>query len=295
MPAGLVLNTNTGAITGTPIGYNSLTNYTLTATNNLGSSSVQISIAVLPIVAPITGSNFICGTATTQLNNSTANGVWTSNNNSIATVNSNGVVMGVGKNDASVIISYTVTIAGVSNTANFTLNYYANPQLPVRLATVNALQNEFVQLQARPNATAYDWSPAMWLNNSHIANPSAFMNKEIEFLITMTASTGCKTTDTLLVRVFEKNEILIPNVFSPNGDGVNDVLKLNGIGIRELKYFKVFNQWGKLLYETNKLDDAWDGTYGGELQPLASYTWMIDAFDYQGIKIQKAGTVTLLR
>jgi gliding motility-associated-like protein len=213
----------------------------------------------------------------------------------IATVSNSGLVSGIGPVDAPVIIAYTITVQGVSNTAYDTLDYVAAPALPIRLPTVDLIKSEPTVLQARPIAVQYNWTPSIWLSNASIVNPTVIANQEVEFNIEMIATNGCKTIDTLTARMFDRADVFLPNMFTPNGDGINDLFKINPVGIQTLNYFRVFNQWGKMIFQTNRLAEGWDGYYDNQLQPLASYNWLLEAIDTKGKLIQKAGTVTLIR
>ncbi len=296
LPAGLVLNSSTGAITGTPTNYSTAITYSIRATNSIGTTTIPVVLAILPPVAAInSASNKLCGKTPLQLSNATSNGVWSSLQPLIATVSNSGLVSGIGPVDAPVIIAYTITVQGVSNTAYDTLDYVAAPALPIRLPTVDLIKSEPTVLQARPIAVQYNWTPSIWLSNASIANPTVIANQEVEFKIEMIATNGCKTIDTLTARMFDRADVFLPNMFTPNGDGINDLFKINPVGIQTLNYFRVFNQWGKMIFQTNRLAEGWDGYYDNQLQPLASYNWLLEAIDTKGKLIQKAGTVTLIR
>lgn len=105
---------------------------------------------------------------------------------------------------------------------------------------------------------------------------------------------GC--TDTAIKTLDLKVYLLIPNAFSPNGDGNNDGLYLFYKGIEELLEFRVYNRWGELVFDGgNDLDAIWDGTYKGEEQPLGSYVYYIKAKDYHQEVITHSGKVALIR
>jgi gliding motility-associated-like protein len=89
----------------------------------------------------------------------------------------------------------------------------------------------------------------------------------------------------------------IPNAFTPNGDGLNDKFKIIGIpdeNITEYN-FRIFNRWGQIVFETNDIDDAWDGTSKGEMCPAGVYVWEIFYKDSKKTKVTNKGTVMLLR
>jgi gliding motility-associated-like protein len=97
------------------------------------------------------------------------------------------------------------------------------------------------------------------------------------------------------VRVFDRPEVYVPNAFTPNSDGKNDVLRPTAVQVVEITYFRVFNRWGELIYQTNSFDGGWDGTYKGQLQPCDTYVWIFEGKDTNGKVISAKGTTTLFR
>lgn len=90
-------------------------------------------------------------------------------------------------------------------------------------------------------------------------------------------------------------DILLPNVFSPNGDGINDVIKPILLGIEELICFKIYNRWGNLVFETKNRDFGWDGAFRASNQETETYMWLVEAYDRDGIIIKRTGMLTLLK
>lgn len=107
---------------------------------------------------------------------------------------------------------------------------------------------------------------------------------------------GCSTSDS--IEVFKDCYIDIPNVFTPNGDGMNDYFlprQLLSEGIVGFKML-VFNRWGQLVFETEKLDGrGWDGQFNGTPQPTGVYVYLIDVFLKSGMREHYEGNVTLMR
>ncbi|RFM29087.1 MBG domain-containing protein [Deminuibacter soli] len=166
----------------------------------------------------------------------------------------------------------------------------------IRLNTVYAASDAVVVLKARNISSAsYTWMPATGLSAATVVNPTANLQHDQTYKIDMTFPSGCTTTDTLLVSVFTTNNILVPTVFSPNGDGQNDILYANLRGIQQFHYFRVFNRWGKLVFETSSSGKGWDGNFNGQLQPLGTYVWTAEGVDTKGVVIRTQGSVTLLR
>jgi gliding motility-associated-like protein len=86
----------------------------------------------------------------------------------------------------------------------------------------------------------------------------------------------------------------VPNAFSPNGDGINDVVKLEGKGIVKL-VFRIYNRWGEKVFETTDQTIGWDGVYKGVLQEMEVYTYAAEATMINGKTIPLKGNITLLR
>ncbi|WPU93816.1 gliding motility-associated C-terminal domain-containing protein [Mucilaginibacter sabulilitoris] len=90
------------------------------------------------------------------------------------------------------------------------------------------------------------------------------------------------------------NGLFIPNVFTPNGDGNNDLLQVYGNTIKSLT-LSIYDQWGELQYQTTNKASGWDGTYKGTKQPVGVYVYYVEATMNDGQVVKKKGTVTLLR
>ena len=103
-------------------------------------------------------------------------------------------------------------------------------------------------------------------------------------------NTGSASALTLLPDV----GIFVPNTFTPNGDGKNDVFKAYGNYLQKLN-MKVFNQWGEKVYETSDVTGGWDGTYKGSQAPVGVYVYVVSATMPDGRTISKKGTVNLIR
>lgn len=146
----------------------------------------------------------------------------------------------------------------------------------------------------------YLWSPSSGLNNSGIKNPVAFFNSAIgnngiTYRVTARTAAGCTATDDITVKVFVQADMYVPNAFTPNGDGLNDVLRPALAGIRELKYFRVFNRYGEMVFATTKPGEGWNGMFKGEKQNAGGFTWMAEAIDFKGNSIHKNGVALLIR
>ena len=155
--------------------------------------------------------------------------------------------------------------------------------------------NQPLQLNAT-GGQFYLWNPSTGLNNNAIANPVAILNDNMQYVLTVSTTGGCFATDTISVIVYKVPAgLYIPNAFTPNGDGLNDVFKPIALGIKQINYFKIFNRWGQLIFSTTQQNYGWDGTFKGHPQDAAVYVWIIEGVDYQDKKITQKGAVTLVR
>ncbi|MEO5781628.1 MAG: T9SS type B sorting domain-containing protein [Ginsengibacter sp.] len=141
----------------------------------------------------------------------------------------------------------------------------------------------------------YVWSPAHILDNPFSPNPFALLQTDTRFYLTVRDSLGCIGTSSVFIKLYKGPAFYIPNAFTPNGDGLNDVFRAIAPGIRQTIYFRIYDRWGKLMFDTQNITKGWDGKYGGTLQPTAVYVWIIKGVDINGKTIELKGTVTLIR
>lgn len=184
--------------------------------------------------------------------------------------------------------SFTETITAVI--------YIDSARVPVRYPTVKAVAGKAFPLTARSLGALYHWLPATGLNNTSVQSPMATLNSDIEYTVTITNSASCTTTDTVAVKLVFDGNIFVGNGFTPNGDGVNDRCYPILSGVRSLVYFKIYNRWGNLVFQTNDASpqNGWDGKYNGRLQPVGTYIWISEAVDGNGNIIKRNGNVLLI-
>ena len=141
----------------------------------------------------------------------------------------------------------------------------------------------------------YLWSPANVLNNPTLQNPTAILQNDVLFNVVVKDALGCIGTSSVLVKVYKGITYYVPNAFTPNGDGINDTFKAIAPGIKQTNYFRIYNRWGKLVFQSNNNNSGWDGKYLGVPQPNAVYVWEIKGTDVAGKIIELKGIVTLIR
>jgi gliding motility-associated-like protein len=184
-------------------------------------------------------------------------------------------------------------IAGCRDTATVHLTVYSQVIADAG-PDDNAAINEPYQLNGSGGVT-YLWSPANVLNNPTLQSPTAILNNDTRFYLTVKDANGCVDTDSVLIRVFNGATFTIPNAFTPDGDGLNDVFRPTYLGIKRLEYFRVYNRYGHIMFETNDIGRGWDGRYKGRMQNIDSYVYIVKGIDKYGNEKILKGNVILLK
>jgi gliding motility-associated-like protein len=140
----------------------------------------------------------------------------------------------------------------------------------------------------------YSWSPELFLNNSNIANPIATIQSNTTFVLTITNDFGCIDKDTVNVKAVDRSQIYLPTAFTPNGDRLNDKIKPICVGIIRFDYFRIFNRYGVLIFETNKIGEGWDGYYKGKRQSSGNYISTVKVKDVFGKEYIKTSNLLLI-
>jgi gliding motility-associated-like protein len=110
-------------------------------------------------------------------------------------------------------------------------------------------------------------------------------------------ATGCASviSNTITTEVGCKDVITFPDIFSPNGDGINDTVKPSIPGIKKFRCYKVYNRWGNLVFETTDSSKGWDGKFRYADQPAETYIWLVEGVDTAGKEVKRTGMFTLIR
>jgi gliding motility-associated-like protein len=192
-----------------------------------------------------------------------------------------------------------------TNSGNFTVYY--------------AIQNEFcadttsiqIQVKAKPDASFYFEDSIVCLGNTPVVihcknnggllkgmflNDGNFIPQKIgDYTITYELKNDfCIDSTSQTIHVIDGSDLQIPNVFSPNEDGKNDVFKVLGVSNEKFQ-LSIFNRWGQLLFESNNPLVAWDGKYNAESVPEGVYFYLIQAQDECHQPYNLRGTVQVLR
>ena len=169
------------------------------------------------------------------------------------------------------------------------------PRQGIRYPVQYAVIDMPITLQARQFGSSVLWSPGVHLNSTTNYNPVFSGALEQLYTIQISTNTGCLTVDTQVVKTVKAADIIVPSAFTPNNDGLNDLLRPTLMGMKELRFFRIYNRWGQLLFEMKTEIAGWDGMYRGKQQPTQVVVWMAEGLGVDGRVHQKKGTAALVR
>jgi gliding motility-associated-like protein len=161
------------------------------------------------------------------------------------------------------------------------------------------LPGENVQLSATFDPDwSYTWSPADGLDASNVFDPVASPAQTTRYWLTVTDRNGCTTTVSSLIVILNSPcidpYIFVPSAFSPNGDQLNDELRVEGNVIDEF-YLVIYNRWGEEVFRSQDQQQGWDGTYKGKALPADVYAYYLEVRCWDGALFQDKGNITLVR
>ena len=186
---------------------------------------------------------------------------------------------------------------------SITQNILVNPLPTVTLPGIITVQGgASVSIPATytSNVNNWLWSPAKGLSCTDCPTPDVVPKLNITYQVLFTDTNGCSNTGSLQIVVLCKNaNLFIPNTFSPNGDGSNDIFYPRGIGLDRVKLLRIFNRWGEIVFEkinfpVNDLSSGWDGTYKGKKPQAGVYIYQAEVFCENGEIIKLNGNIALI-
>ncbi|MBC7875222.1 MAG: gliding motility-associated C-terminal domain-containing protein, partial [Ferruginibacter sp.] len=186
--------------------------------------------------------------------------------------------------------SYTYNSPGTFNVSLYTFNSfgcrsttYSAPVTIHPYPVVNAGPDRLVleggQIVLQPvvtgNSLSYAWTPALYFaGSSTIANPTVLGVNDITYTLTVTGIGGCAASDQVFIKVLKGPEI--PNIFSPNGDGIHDTWVILYLDTYPGSTVDIFNRYGQLIYHANEYKVPWDGTVNGKQVPIGTYYFIVN-------------------
>ena len=183
--------------------------------------------------------------------------------------------------------AYIIGFIGVYDCNGFNYQCEAGDDLSI-------CKGEIVELGTdQDSRRQYFWSPGISLSDSTTARPLSSPTQTTTYFLRVVDEFLQQSYDTITVEVLYC-DIFIPNIFSPNGDGQNDVLYVRGQGIEQLT-FVVYNRWGEKVFESTDPNRGWDGTINGQHAETGVYVYQVRAVLADGLVVNKHGNVSLVR
>lgn len=142
------------------------------------------------------------------------------------------------------------------------------------------------------------WSPTTYLNCGNCTTNQSTPQSDIDYILTMEDPNGCIQYDTIHIRVFEPHcdepYLYVPNTFTPNEDGHNDMIHVHGLSIKEMEWM-IYNRWGERVFYTRDPKQGWDGTFRGKALNPDVYGFYVYILCVDGNEFRKKGNISLLK
>jgi gliding motility-associated-like protein len=152
-----------------------------------------------------------------------------------------------------------------------------------------------------PNVASYNWTQSVGLSCTDCPQPIANPKSNTIYNVAVVDSNGCKNNEFVQILVICKNaNVFVPNTFSPNGDGSNDVFYVRGRGLDRVKSLRVFNRWGEIVFEqkdfpVNNPAYGWNGSFKGKKPQADVYVYQVEIFCDNSEIIRFEGNVALIQ
>jgi len=296
----LGLNTTSGnTVIASP---NASTEYKVQATNQYGcSNSDSIKITVIPpLKLQVIANQSVCKGEKLQLVVSGAASYrWINNTGTLNNVN---IANPIANPLANTVYTITGTDAYNCFSDTASINVVVQPVPSVSAGTdAEIIVGTAHQLAAvgSSDVNNWKWTPSKYLSCSDCAAPQTTPLEPMDYVVTVKNDFGCRASDTVSIKLLcSEGRIYIPNAFTPNNDGNNDVFTIKGSGIKLVRSFIIYNRWGEPVFErTNfRLNDrnaSWDGKYKGMLVSPGTYVFIANLTCNESNYTQK-GTVTVV-
>ncbi|MFL5746487.1 MAG: gliding motility-associated C-terminal domain-containing protein, partial [Niastella sp.] len=259
---------------------------------------VTVTVNAAP-AAPVAASPTYCQHATAVALTATgANLLWYTN-----------ATTGTGSSTAPVPSTATngITTYYVSQTSGcesprtaITVTVNGNPTVAIQPVTGNLCAGNTVTLDAS-GASTYQWSPATNLSDAATNNPIVHIQNDIVYTVTGTDANGCTATAQVALKIGSGCSVgslsgyNLPNAFSPNRDGRNDVLHVKTSDVPHSFNLMIFNRYGQKVFESRDVNAGWDGTLAGQVAESGAYVYVMVITTSTGSVIKNKGTVMLMR
>ena len=272
-------------------------NYTLTATSNgcLKTNTINIVLKEIPEIQFNALNNVCADAAPFVINASETSGIL---GNDAFAVDGNILTTNI-----FTATSYSTGLHTVKYTFNAANGCSISKEQPIAILALPVIDAGANKIIFKGNTVALNtsiigayssilWTPNIELNDATIISPNATPSQSRTYKIEVTTLDNCKNTDTVFIKVI--NSLIIPNSFSPNGDGINDKWIISGIDAFSGCDIQINDRGGRIVFKNRGNTILWDGTYNGKPLPVATYYYIVSLND-GFIKEPFAGAITIIR
>ncbi len=189
----------------------------------------------------------------------------------------------------------------IPDSNSVTVVVYPKPEINAGADATIIAGNSITLVASGNNTQTFLWSPAATLSCDNCSNPTATPLASTDYKVIATSRYGCRDSDAVTIRVLcDESQVFIPNSFTPNGDGQNDLFYPRGQGLREIRSFRIYNRWGELIFEKRNMvlnDKAagWDGSQSGTPLNPDTFVYVLEGTCDSGEPINWKGDITLIR
>lgn len=194
--------------------------------------------------------------------------------------------------------SLSVTDGNTCVSDPITYSLFIQPPAQTLFWDTTVIVGQPVPISASQGTTfTYSWSPVADLSCTVCPNPLSTTTVNVTYTVVLEDGMQCfRTLSTYTIFVDPQTSVDVPTAFTPNGDAVNDVIFVDGWGIKKLNYFRIYNRWGQLLFESNDLKTGWDGNHDGVPQPMETYIYQVSVETYlDNPPLEKTSSFKLIR
>jgi len=285
-PTNTLTNPNDSATIAFP---SQTTNYIIEVTNGCGADVDTVEVEVTIVIATIVPDTIVCVGDRANL--------WATGGVNYLWYTSEMANYSIDSSFSPIIYGPTIFYVDVTDTTGCTttLSVFVDIlPLPILEVGYDISTQWGTQVVLNPitDGVSFWWTPTTGLDCDTCLNPTVTATESSTYYLTVQGANGCFNYDT--ITIFFDGIIYVPNSFSPDGNGVNDIFYAYGKDIIEFEMY-IFDRWGESIFYTDDMSIGWDGVYKGKLSKNDVYVWKIKYMDIQGTEGTMYGTVTLLK
>lgn len=193
-----------------------------------------------------------------------------------------------------VVVLTTTSASGAEGTYSTEITVNSNPTVTATTDTIVDLGSSAILVGSSPSTGSYIWSPEQNVDCPTCGVTQASPEETTTYTVVFTDENGCTASDTVLVLVNFVEGVGVPTAFSPNNDGINDILFVKGYALKNIA-FTLYNRYGEVVFFTTDQNIGWDGTYQNKNVNPGVFTWVLQYEFLNGNNGMKKGNTTLIR